>query len=192
MPFDTAHNARICGAPDLTPNGPNAGNGTWSGTRFTGDTCGDSTPIPSNSGRNLAQNSSFGVGTQGWTATPSTNFVTYPNGQSGARFAATNTTVSGGGFYQDIAINTVPYQTFCATAEVRTAGGGTGAGGSLAIWQLGGSYNDEESVHFNSLSGSWRPVRACAVATTSHTVLRVQIYVNPNSPTLDVDDVDIH
>ncbi len=39
MPFDGTHNARICGAPDLTSNGPNGGNGTWSGESFTGASC---------------------------------------------------------------------------------------------------------------------------------------------------------
>ncbi|WP_214110754.1 VCBS repeat domain-containing M23 family metallopeptidase [Acrocarpospora catenulata] len=39
IPFDTAHGTRICGAPDLTPTGPNGGNGTWSGTSFTGADC---------------------------------------------------------------------------------------------------------------------------------------------------------
>jgi hypothetical protein len=41
IPFDSAHSARICGAPNLTTTGPNGGNGTWSGTSFTGATCGD-------------------------------------------------------------------------------------------------------------------------------------------------------
>lgn len=40
IPFDSAHGARICGAPDLTASGPNGGNGTWSGTSFTGVLCG--------------------------------------------------------------------------------------------------------------------------------------------------------
>ena len=40
IPFDSVHNARICGAPDLTATGPNGGNGTWSGTTFTGKNCG--------------------------------------------------------------------------------------------------------------------------------------------------------
>ncbi len=48
IPFDSANGARICGAPNLTPNGPNGyNNGTWSGTSFTGAGCGTSnTPIP--------------------------------------------------------------------------------------------------------------------------------------------------
>jgi hypothetical protein len=44
IPFDSAHGARICGAPDLTASGPNGGNGTWSGTSFTGQECGTTTP----------------------------------------------------------------------------------------------------------------------------------------------------
>ncbi len=38
VPFDTAHGARICGAPDLTPGGTGT-NGEWSGTVFTGTNC---------------------------------------------------------------------------------------------------------------------------------------------------------
>ena len=40
IPFDSAHNARICGAPNMTATGPSSGNGVWSGTRFTGQSCG--------------------------------------------------------------------------------------------------------------------------------------------------------
>jgi len=41
IPFDSANNTQICGAPDLTPSGPNGlNNGTWSGTVFTGAACG--------------------------------------------------------------------------------------------------------------------------------------------------------
>ncbi len=42
MPFDSADGARICGAPDMTSSGPSGGNGTWSGTPFTGQNCGSS------------------------------------------------------------------------------------------------------------------------------------------------------
>ena len=39
VPFDSAHGTRICGAPNMTP-GTTGGQGTWSGTSFTGATCG--------------------------------------------------------------------------------------------------------------------------------------------------------
>ena len=39
IPLDTAHGLRLCGAPDLTASGPNGGNGTWSGTSFTAQSC---------------------------------------------------------------------------------------------------------------------------------------------------------
>jgi len=43
IPFDSAHSARICGAPDLTASGPSYNdNGTWSGMSFTGQSCGSS------------------------------------------------------------------------------------------------------------------------------------------------------
>lgn len=45
IPFDAAHNARICSAPDFTANGPDSySNGTWSGTIFTARECDASTP----------------------------------------------------------------------------------------------------------------------------------------------------
>jgi len=40
IPFDSGHGMRICGAPDLTAKGPSTGNGAWSGTSFTGQSCG--------------------------------------------------------------------------------------------------------------------------------------------------------
>jgi hypothetical protein len=47
IPFSSANGIRICGAPDMTADGPNAGqNGTWSGTSFTGGNCGASSPPP--------------------------------------------------------------------------------------------------------------------------------------------------
>jgi hypothetical protein len=47
IPFDAAHGAQICGAPDLTVSGPNGGNnGTWSNTWFTGQSCGTPPPAP--------------------------------------------------------------------------------------------------------------------------------------------------
>jgi hypothetical protein len=45
IPFDAAHTARICGAPDFTVNGPDSyNNGTWSGTAFTARACAAATP----------------------------------------------------------------------------------------------------------------------------------------------------
>ncbi len=45
IPFDSTNNTQICGAPDLTPTGGTDGfnNGMWSGTVFTGQSCGSST-----------------------------------------------------------------------------------------------------------------------------------------------------
>lgn len=39
IPLDAAHGTRMCGAPDFTASGPNAGNGTWSKTYFTAQSC---------------------------------------------------------------------------------------------------------------------------------------------------------
>ena len=48
IPFDSADGTSICGAPDLVANGPIgvAGRGAWSGTSFTGATCGSPQPSP--------------------------------------------------------------------------------------------------------------------------------------------------
>ncbi len=40
IPFDDAHHARICGAPNFTASGPNGGNGTWSRKTFKSVPCG--------------------------------------------------------------------------------------------------------------------------------------------------------
>jgi CHAP domain len=152
---------------------------------------------------NLALNADFGSGSQVWQeATPGSNFVTFTSNQlgsepyyssySGVRYASTNAADAGGGIYQDIPLTITGNETFCATAEVRTSGGQSGAGGIFTLWQLGGGYNDNESVSFGPLTDQWQQIETCGVATTSHTDLRVQFYVDTNGPTLDIDDVDVN
>ena len=48
IPFDAAHNARICGAGDLDANGPQGlgSSGKWHGTQITGANCGTVAPPP--------------------------------------------------------------------------------------------------------------------------------------------------
>jgi len=48
IPFDSANNSRICGAPEFPVNGPNTfNNGTWGSTKFTGDICSQNIPASS-------------------------------------------------------------------------------------------------------------------------------------------------
>lgn len=135
----------------------------------------------------------------GWKRWPSSNFTTYarlsqtlPDG--GSRFAATNTTVAGGGFYQDVPLRTSAGQSVCAEVEVVTVGHAWGARGVLALWLLGGSREDSAGASFGPLPGgsNWTPVAVCVTAKGPHDVLRVQIYDAPHTPTLGVDAVDAH
>ncbi|MGH7236989.1 MAG: hypothetical protein ACREGF_00450, partial [Candidatus Saccharimonadales bacterium] len=136
-----------------------------------------------------------------WQVAPGSNFTTYGGNQlgsqsyystfSGARYASTNTNTGNGGFYQDINMNTTGNETTCATAEVRTSGGQSGAWGNMEIYQLGGDHLDGEAVAFGSLTDNWQQIEDCSNATTSHNAVRVQFYPGVNSPTIDVDDVDV-
>lgn len=74
IPFSAANSLRICGAPDMTASGPNsAGNGTWSGTKFTASTCGttksfSAAPGPATSATHLGTRLTSSTGT--WIPTP--------------------------------------------------------------------------------------------------------------------------
>lgn len=129
-------------------------------------------------------------------------FVVYNNGQvagesarDAKHYAATNTSVSGGGFYEDLnGLNITAGQSFCASAWVRTQAPANGAAGTFVIWLLGGAYNENGTASFSGLGhgNSWKQVQPCVSASTSHSTIRIQFYPRPNAPTLDVDDVDVH
>jgi hypothetical protein len=147
----------------------------------------------------LAANGGFETGGSSWAPYPSTNsnFVVYANGattaHSGSHFAATNTTEGGGGFYQDIALDTSAGQTVCGSAWVRSEAPATGASGTFALFLLGTAATDSGGANFSGLSNGdhWTPVQDCVEATGAHTTLRVQFYPTPGGPTVEVDDVDV-
>jgi hypothetical protein len=147
----------------------------------------------------LAANGSFETEGSSWAPYPSTNtnFVVYANGattaHSGTHFAATNTTSDGGGFYQDIALDTSAGQTVCGSAWVRSEAPATGASGTFALFLLGSAATDSGGVNFTGLSNGddWTQVQGCVEATGAHTTLRVQFYPTPGGPTVEVDDVDV-
>jgi hypothetical protein len=150
---------------------------------------------------NLAVDGGF-EGGSGWSAGPATNFVDYHNGQvpgesahSGTHYAATNTTSTSGGIYQDInGLSIKAGDTICGTAFLRTQAPNTGAAGSFVLWLLGGTQNEHAVTYFNSLRNGtkWSQQQTCVNATISHTSLRIQFYPTPNSPTLEIDDIDVH
>jgi hypothetical protein len=153
---------------------------------------------------NLLQNADFGLGKdQAWNAYQGGGFAVYDGGQegsgpdyasySGTAYAETNSPTSSGGFNQDIAVNSSPGNTYCATAMVRTADGGTGAEGSLTLEYLNatGGVVGLEGVNFGPLTSQWQQIEDCSVAITSGDYLRVLFQPTQDTPNLDVDDVDV-
>ncbi|HZM77409.1 MAG TPA: LamG domain-containing protein [Candidatus Limnocylindrales bacterium] len=148
----------------------------------------------------MAVNGGFNLGFASWQAMPQTNFVTYGGGVTGndpyegSQFAATNTSQVGGGIYQDIPVAINPGDTFCGSAHVASQGLGN-ASGAFAMWALDGPGGSEASTYyFTNLPGgnAWTPVHACVTATQPHVGIRVQFYPIANSPTLIIDNVDVH
>ena len=147
---------------------------------------------------NVAVNGGFESGSGSWGAMAGTNYVAYPSGQipgesarSGQYYAAMNTSQSGGGIYQDVPVSTVAGNLSCASAWVQTQGT-TGASGTFTLFLMGGSSTESAGVNFLADSTGWQQVQTCVSATTSHTQLRIQFYPTPNTPTLEIDDIDVH
>lgn len=96
IPFDATSNAQICGAPDLTPVGPDGlNNGTWSGTVFTGESCGGTNTFQAafqaNSGNLYTFDSSSGTAnTQQGMASGTSPAITSVSGGHEEAFQASN------------------------------------------------------------------------------------------------------
>ena len=147
--------------------------------------------------RSLAVNGGFENGGGPWAPYPNTksNFAVYQAGtaHSGSHFAATNTAGAGGGIYEDVPLNTTAGQTVCGSAWVRTEGSATGASGELALWLLGSTTPVAGTARYSGLpNGTWTQIQGCVEATSAHTALRIQFYPTVGSPTVEIDDVDVH
>lgn len=147
----------------------------------------------------LNANGGFNNGMVRWSATSGTNYVTYSAAQitapyEGVSFAATNTAAAGGSIFQDTPRTIGAGDTFCVDAQLVTVGNATGAAGSLALWLLGGNSTEVSSYSYSNLPGgnAWSPVKTCVTANTAHSVIRVQLYPTPGSPTVGVDALDVH
>jgi hypothetical protein len=143
----------------------------------------------------FAQNGGFNNGTAPWSASGSANFAVSSGGYEGTKYAATNASAAGDSLRENKTLTIGSGDTFCGSAEVSTAGSGSGGGGQLVLWLTGGPGADENSsVTFSSLPGSgrWTWVHTCVTATSSHATLRVQVYPAVGGPTIDVDAVDVH
>jgi hypothetical protein len=112
----------------------------------------------------------------------------------GKDFGVTSTSVLGGGIYQDISLPIGAGDSFCADAEVVTAGAHRGARGHMTLGLLGRSRNQSSSVSFGPLPGKsrWTHVSTCVTATRPHSDIRVQFYDAPRTPQLGIDAVEVH
>ena len=146
--------------------------------------------------RSLAVNGGFEYGSGPWTPYPNTgsNYVVYTSStaRSGSHYAATNTAKAGGGIYEDVPLTTAAGQLICGSAWVRTEGSATGASGSFALWLTGEAPHEAGVVRYGGLGNGWTQVQTCVEATGAHSNLRVQFYPTPGSPTVEIDDVDVH
>ena len=150
----------------------------------------------------LATNGGFDDGSGApWKIYPGTksNYSVYgnspgaPPAYAGSHFAATNTSSSGGGIYEDIPLKTTAGETVCGSARVRTEYPNTGASGSFTLWLTGSVASNGGAAHFSGLpGGTWSLVQTCVEASASHTTLRVQFYPTVGSPTLEIDDVNVN
>ena len=112
----------------------------------------------------------------------------------GKDFGVTSTSVLGGGIYQDIFLPISAGDSFCAGAEVVTAGAHPGARGHMTLRLLGRSRDRSSSVSFGPLPGrsQWTHVSTCVTATRPHSDIRVQFYDAPRTPRLGIDAVEVH
>ncbi|MGH2896256.1 MAG: hypothetical protein ACRDPM_23710, partial [Solirubrobacteraceae bacterium] len=113
---------------------------------------------------------------------------------SGTHDAATNTTSSGGGIYQNVALTTSAGQLVCAFTWLRTQLPSTGAAGTFSLYLRGTSAVNAGATRYGGLGylGNWTPAQTCVEATGSHSSLRIQLYPAPGSPTTEVDDVNVN
>ncbi|MFD0517855.1 hypothetical protein [Paractinoplanes durhamensis] len=147
----------------------------------------------------IAKNGGFNNGFDSWTDSPGSQHAVYGPGVTGnnpyegAGFAATNTTVVGGGIYQDVSLTVNAGDTFCGSARVASQGTARGASGSFAMWLIGGSQENSVTTYANLPGGNdWTPISACITAAAAYSKLRVQFYPDPNTGTVVIDAVDIH
>jgi hypothetical protein len=157
--------------------------------------------VPSSDGADLVRDGGFNRGDGGgWRTVRGSHFATMPAGKIATRpfegngFGVTSTGVAGGGIYQDISFPVSAGESFCADAEVVTAGNRASARGNLTLWLLGSSARQASRVSFGPLPGGnrWRSISTCVTATGPRSVIRVQFYDAPGTPTLAVDAVDVH
>jgi hypothetical protein len=146
-----------------------------------------------------ARNGGFNTGFAHWSTHPASTGTVHGPGVTGndpyegVGFAATSTSVAGGGIYQDIAISLPQNKTLCATAKLVTRGSSPGAGGTFQL-SLPESPTAFSQRHFTNLPGGngWTEVTTCVTSPAFVTSVRVEIKPLANGPAIAVDSVDVH
>ena len=95
---------------------------------------------------------------------------------------------------QDIVLPVKQGESFCADAEVVTAGDHSGARGAMTLRLLGESRSQKSSVGFGPLPGKnqWTHVSTCVTASQPHSAVRIQFSDAPKTPRLGIDAVEVH
>jgi len=138
-------------------------------------------------------------GGAGWHKAGRTWFAVEPAGKlhtsayGGGDFGATATSVAGGGIFQEASLPIRAGESFCADAEVVTAGARPGAEGEMALTLLGRPGSQSSSVRFGPLpaKGQWTSVSTCVTSAGPHAGFRLQFFDVPKTPTLGIDAVDV-
>ena len=140
----------------------------------------------------LAKNGGFNGDSSGWVRNGTANFALGTSGAyEGSGFAAVNASAGNDSISATVTRAVATGDMYCVSAHVRTNGSGTGASGTLTLWMLGGTADENSEYTFTGLTNDWTPIKTCVTATGAHTFLKVQLYPVPGGPTVAVDAVDM-
>jgi hypothetical protein len=130
-------------------------------------------------GTNLVTNPEFSDGVAGWARTRGTNYAAYAGASGlpvGTTFLQANKgTSSLPSFFQDVATTVTAGDSYDASVWVKAASGAT-ASGTLVLWGLGGSNENGHSTF--TVGSTWTQVDVAFDATSSHSDLRLQVYLH--------------
>jgi CHAP domain-containing protein len=149
--------------------------------------------------QNLLRSGSFEASAAGWGRTVpaggTVNMVDYntaagapAKAHDGNWYLAFNTNASGGGVYQDVAVNATAGTSFTGTAWLSSQSGT--ATGSLCLWGLGAS-NTNNCIHYSVGTGSYKQVQVVYDAPQNIATLRFQVYPTPGGGTTDMDTTSL-
>ncbi|TFC72404.1 hypothetical protein E3O45_12700 [Cryobacterium sp. TMS1-20-1] len=135
-----------------------------------------------------------GGSSDGWGGSngPINQLVAYgpQQAQHGNYFLATNTSVAGRAMTQDVARTTVVGEQVAATIWVRSASGRPYAG-TMAVWGLGGSGNEQANKSFTATDQWQEIVVKLPIRKENRSKIRLDIYLQNTSDTLWIDNASM-